>query len=66
MLRFLLDRHFSLRAMQLNKGIIIHQMVKVKLVTQNITLATFNNVSSVVSWNFEHIVNMDRSDCLIP
>jgi predicted nucleic acid-binding protein len=27
---------------------------------QHIALATFNNVSAVVSWNFKHIVNMDR------
>lgn len=26
----------------------------------HIALATFNNVSAVVSWNFKHIVNMDR------
>lgn len=27
---------------------------------QHIALATYNNVSAVVSWNFKHIVNMDR------
>jgi predicted nucleic acid-binding protein len=27
---------------------------------QHIALATCNNVSAVVSWNFKHIVNMDR------
>jgi len=27
---------------------------------QHIALATCNNVSAVVSWNFRHIVNMDR------
>jgi len=27
---------------------------------QHIALATCNNVSAVVSWNFKHIVNMDK------
>ena len=27
---------------------------------QHIALATCNNVSAVVSWNFKHLVNMDR------
>ena len=27
---------------------------------QHIALATYNNVSAVVSWNFKHLVNMDR------
>jgi len=27
---------------------------------QHIALATCNNVSAVVIWNFKHIVNMDR------
>ncbi|MDQ3016316.1 MAG: PIN domain-containing protein [Bacteroidota bacterium] len=51
------DQTEILAAQYINEGVLSNKSVED---ANHIALATISNVNAVVSWNFKHLVNMDR------